>query len=129
MQMTKSKDAIMRYGAMFAIGCAYAGTENNQAVKRLLNHAVSDVNDDVKRAALMNLGFLLFRSPKIIPETVKHLAESYNPHLRYGSAMAVGIGCAGTGLSEAIKLLAPLTDDKVDFVRQGALLALSMVFV
>jgi len=78
---------------------------------------VSDVNDDVKRAALTNLGFLLLRNPQTVPESVKHLAESYNPHLRYGSAMAVGIGCAGTGLTEAIKLLAPLTNDQVDFVR------------
>lgn len=119
----------MRYGAMFAIGCAYAGTNNNNAVKKLLHYAVSDVSDDVKRAALMNLGFLLFRKSEKIPELVKQLAESYNPHLRYGAAFAVGIGCAGTGLHEAIKLLAPLTNDNVDFVRQGALIALSMVFV
>jgi len=31
-QMIRSKDSIMRYGAMFAIGCAYAGTSNNSAV-------------------------------------------------------------------------------------------------
>jgi hypothetical protein len=31
-QMVRSKDSIMRYGAMFAIGCAYAGTNNNTAV-------------------------------------------------------------------------------------------------
>jgi len=52
-----------------------------------------------------------------VPETVRHLAESYNPHLRYGAAMAVGIGCAGTGSNEALKLLAPLTNDKIDFVK------------
>lgn len=119
----------MRYGGMFTIGCAYAGTQNSLAVKKLLNFAVSDVSDDVKRAALTNLGFLLFRNPKQVPETVKHLAESYNPHLRYGAAMAVGIGCAGTGLNEALKLLAPLTNDQTDFVRQGALIALAMVFI
>lgn len=107
----------MRYGAMYAIGCAYAGTSNTNAVKKLLHYAVSDVNDDVKRAALTNLGFLLFRKPEKIPELVKQLAESYNPHLRYGAAMAVGIGCAGTGMTEALKLLAPLTNDNVDFVR------------
>ena len=28
-QMTRSKDAIMRQGAMYAIGCAYAGTMNS----------------------------------------------------------------------------------------------------
>lgn len=128
-QMVRSKDSIVRYGAMYAIGAAYAGTSNNSAVQRLLHYAVSDVNDDVKRAALTNLGFLLLRKPQAVPESVKHLAESYNPHLRYGSAMAVGIGCAGTGLTEAIKLLAPLTNDQVDFVRQGALIALSMVFI
>lgn len=60
-QMIKSKDAIMRYGGMFAIGLAYAGTQNTKAVKKLLSLAVLDVSDDVKRAALINLGFLLFR--------------------------------------------------------------------
>lgn len=128
-QMTRSKDSIVRYGAMYAIGAAYAGTQNNGAVEKLLHFAVSDVNDDVKRAALTNLGFLLLRKPQIVPNTVKHLAESYNPHLRYGAAMAVGIGCAGTGLHEALKLLAPLTNDQIDFVRQGALIALAMVFI
>jgi len=128
-QMIRSKDMIVRYGAMYAIGSAYAGTSNNSGVKKLLHYAVSDVSDDVKRAALTNLGFLLVRKPKTVPESVKHLAESYNPHLRYGAAMAVGIGCAGTGLNEALKLLAPLTNDQVDFVRQGAVIALSMVFI
>lgn len=76
-----------------------------------MHFAVSDVNDDVKRAALTNLGFLLIRRPEKIPDSVKHLAESYNPHLRYGAAMAVGVGCAGTGINEAVRLLAPLTND------------------
>lgn len=62
-QMVRSKDAIMRYGGMFAIGCAYAGTQNTGAVQKLLKYAVSDVSDDVKRAALTNLGFLFFRKP------------------------------------------------------------------
>jgi len=127
--MVRSKDAIIRYGAMFAIGLAYCGTQNNTAVQKLLRYAVTDVSDDVKRAALMNIGFLLFRTPQKVPELLKQLAESYNPHLRYGAAMAVGVGCAGTGLNEALRLLAPLTNDSVDFVRQGALIALSMVFI
>jgi len=77
----------------------------------------------------MNLGFLLFREPELIPEYVKHFAESHNPHVRYGAALAVGVGCAGSGLPEAMKLLAPLANDNIDFVRQGALIALSLVFV
>jgi 26S proteasome regulatory subunit N2 len=60
---------------------------------------------------------------------VELLAESYNPHVRYGSAMALGISCAGTGLDEAIDLLEPMMKDPSDFVRQGALIALSMIMV
>jgi 26S proteasome regulatory subunit N2 len=53
---------------------------------------------------------------------VSLLAESYNPHVRYGAAMALGIACAGTGLREAIALLEPMAKfDPVNFVRQGAL--------
>lgn len=62
------------------------------------------------------------------PRIVSLLSESYNPHVRYGAAFAVGISCVGTGLSEAISLLEPLTSD-VDFVRQGALIAMAMVMV
>ena len=65
----------------------------------------------------------------MLPGLVKYLAESYNPHLRYGAALAVGIGCAGSGSQDALRLLAPLTKDKVDFVKQGAVIALSLVFV
>ena len=36
--------------------------------------------------------------PEQCPRVVSLLAESYNPHVRYGSTMAVGIACAGTGL-------------------------------
>lgn len=57
------------------------------------------------------------------------ISESYNPHVRYGEALAVGISCAGTRLSEAIWLVEPLTSNVVDFVRQGALIAMVMVLV
>lgn len=49
--------------------------------------------------------------------------------MRYGAAMAVGISCAGSASSEAISLLEPLTSDAVDFVRQGALIAMAMVLM
>lgn len=61
---------------------------------------------------------------------VSLLAESYNPHVRYGAAMALGIACAGTGLREAIALLEPMVKfDPVNFVRQGALIASAMILI
>lgn len=70
-----------------------------------------------------------FRTPEQCPSVVSLLAESYNPHVRYGAAMALGIACAGTGLKEAIALLDPMTNDPVNFVRQGALIASAMILI
>ncbi|XP_042030357.1 26S proteasome non-ATPase regulatory subunit 1 homolog A-like [Salvia splendens] len=128
-QMTRDQDPILRYGGMYALALAYRGTANNKAIRQLLHFAVSDVSDDVRRTAVLALGFVLYSDPEQTPRIVSLLSESYNPHVRFGAALAVGISCAGTGLSEAISLLEPLTSDVVDFVRQGALIAMAMVMV
>ena len=99
------KDPILRRSAMYTIAMAYCGTGNNEAIRRLLHVAVSDVNDDVRRAAVEALGFILFRTPEQCPSIVSLLSESYNPHVRYGAAMALGIACAGTGNKEALAVL------------------------
>ena len=41
-----------------------------------------DVSNDVRRAAVMNLGFVLAATPEQCPRIVSLLAESYNPHVR-----------------------------------------------
>jgi 26S proteasome regulatory subunit N2 len=122
-------DPTLRYGGIMTIALAYCGTGSNKAVRRLLHVAVSDVSDDVRRVAVMSLGFVLFRKPGSVPRMVELLAESYNPHVRYGATMALGIACAGTGLPEAVDLLEPMMKDSTDFVRQGALIALAMIMV
>ncbi|KAK7416809.1 proteasome regulatory particle base subunit [Neonectria punicea] len=122
-------DPTLRYGGIMTVALAYCGTGSNKAIRKLLHTAVSDVNDDVRRIAVMSLGFILFRKPGSVPRMVELLSESYNPHVRYGSAMALGISCAGTGLDEAIDLLEPMMKDPTDFVRQGALISLSMIMV
>ena len=42
---------------------------------------------------------------------------SYNPHIRYGAAMALGIANAGKDFGEALLLLEPMLNDPIDFVR------------
>ncbi|KAH9571731.1 hypothetical protein CY35_02G109100 [Sphagnum magellanicum] len=128
-QMTRDPDPVLRYGGMYAMAMAYRGTANNTTIRRLLHFAVSDVNDDVQRTAVLALGFVLCSEPEQTPRIVSLLVESYNPHVRYGAAMAIGISCASSGSNKAISLLEPLMTDKVDFVRQGALLGMSMVLL
>ncbi|CAG8541004.1 10235_t:CDS:10, partial [Funneliformis caledonium] len=127
--LTLDKDPILRYGGIYTVAMAYCGTGNNKAIRRLLHVAVSDVNDDVRRAAVTALGFILFRTPKQVPRIVQLLSESYNPNVRYGATLALGISCAGTGLMEAIELLEPMTKDPVDYVRQGAFISLAMILI
>lgn len=126
-QLSRDRDPIIRYGAMFSIAMAYCGTADNNSVRKLLHVAVSDVNDDVRRAAVISLGFVMFRANETLPKLVSLLAESFNPHVRYGACLAVGIACAGTALKDAIDLLTPLLEDAIDFVRQGALISMGLV--
>ncbi|EGP87662.1 unnamed protein product [Zymoseptoria tritici ST99CH_1A5] len=127
--LLEDADPALRYGGVMTVALAYCGSGSNKAVRRLLHLAVSDVSDDVRRCAVMSLGFVLFRKPGSVPRMVELLAESYNPHVRYGATMALGIACAGTGLDEAIDLLEPMMKDSVDFVRQGAFISLAMIMV
>ncbi|CEL95825.1 unnamed protein product [Vitrella brassicaformis CCMP3155] len=126
-QLMMDKDPILRYGAMFTIAMAYCGSYSNTAIRRLLHVSVSDVSDDVRRAAVIALGFILCNVPEQVPKVVNLLCQSYNPHVRYASCIALGIACAGTAMSEAVNLLIPMASDTTDFVRQGALLALGLV--
>ncbi len=59
-----TQDPLLRYGGVYTVALAYVGTGNNSAIRRLLNLAVSDVSDDVRRAAVTGLGFVLCNNPK-----------------------------------------------------------------
>ncbi|KAL3916983.1 MAG: hypothetical protein SGILL_004925, partial [Bacillariaceae sp.] len=127
--MRTDRDPVLRYGAMYAISLAYCGTGSNKAIRILLHTAVSDVSDDVRMAAVIGLAFILYKTPERVPQLVKLLMESFNPHVRYASCMAVGIAMAGTGDAESIAMLEPMLDDMTDYVRQGALMGTAMVYM
>ncbi len=128
-EMRSDRDPIMRYGAQYALALAYCGTGSNKAIRILLHTAVSDVSDDVRLAAVIGLAFVLYKTPERVPQLVKLLLESFNPHVRYASCMAVGIAMAGSGNSESIALLEPMLDDMTDYVRQGALMGIAMIYM
>ncbi|KAI9501991.1 proteasome regulatory particle base subunit [Coemansia spiralis] len=128
-KLIEEEDPLLRLGAVHAITMAYCGTGDNTAIRKLLHLAVSDVKDDVRRAAVTGLGFILLRSPEQVPRMVQLLSESYNPHVRVGAAVALGIACAGTGSKAAIEILEPMLKDSVDFVVEGASIALAFILI
>ena len=130
-QLSREKDPILRYGAMYCIGMAYCGSGNTEMLKKLIKFSVSDVSDDVRRAALINIGFLELRTPDILFENLKVLellSESYNAHVRFGATMAIGISCAGSGKVKPYKVIEPLFLDPNYLVRQAALVASGLIF-
>lgn len=59
---------------------------------------------------------------------VKLLSISYSPHVRYGTAIGIGIACAGTGNGEAYEILEPLFTDTTPWVKQAAYIGGGMLF-
>jgi 26S proteasome regulatory subunit N2 len=128
-EMRGDRDPILRYGAAYGTALAYCGTGSNKAIRNLLHTAVSDVSDDVRMAAVIGLAFVLYKTPERVPQLVKLLLESFNPHVRYAACMAVGIAMSGTGDSESVSMLEPMMDDMTDYVRQGAILGTAMLYM
>ncbi|KIK34323.1 hypothetical protein CY34DRAFT_26883 [Suillus luteus UH-Slu-Lm8-n1] len=108
------KDPILRYGGVYTLALANAGTSNNDAVWQLPHTAVLDTSVD---------------NPGQVPRIVQLLSESYNPHVRCGATLALGIACAGTSLQDAVDILEPMTKDNIGFMRQSAFIALGMILV
>lgn len=128
-RLIKDKDPLLRRAACLGTALAYAGSGNNNAMSRLLHIAVSDVADDVRRASVQAIGFILCRKPENCPHVVELLSHSYNPHVRCGAATALGIACASTGNKEALTLLEPMVNDPVNYVRQAAVVASAMILM
>lgn len=122
-----SNDSIQRYGGIWALSLSFAKTGNRSAMEILLKSAVTDSSDDVRRSAVIGLGFVLYQDREELPELLRFLLQSYNPHVRYGAVMALGVCYAGSGDKKILELLKPLSRDLTDFVRQGTLMAMSMI--
>ena len=114
----------MRLAVPLYLACAYFKSSNPIIVRKLLKLS-NDISNEVKRTALLALGFVMYHDEKLT-EIVKMLLYSYNPFIRYGCVMALAIGCKDN--KDAIDLIWPLVSDSVDFVRQGVYVALSMLF-
>jgi len=122
-------NAILRQTGVCMLALAYAGSGNAGVVRRLLAKVASDPNHDVKRFAVIAVGFVLSNDPEQCLSYTGMLVEHFNGHVRYGAAIALGIACAGSGYKDAIAILEPLLSAKENFVRQGAVIALSFILI
>lgn len=92
-------------------------------VRKLLKLS-NDISNEVKRTAIISLGFVMYHDEKLI-DVIKMLLYSYNPYIRYGCVIALALGAKDN--KEAIEMIWPLLTDSVDFVRQGVYIALALL--
>ena len=129
-QLIEEQDPILRYGGAFTIAMAYAGTGNNKAIKKLLHIAVSDANDDVRRASVMGLGFILLRNHTAVPGMVELLSESHRPPCSIWYCLGPRYFMCWNWIKRSfVEVLEPMLKDPVDFVRQGSMIALAMILI
>ena len=62
-----------------------------------------------------------------LPKIINLLVQSYNPHVRYGAAMALGIASHGRYNQQVVNILEPMLKDNADIVRQAAYISMAMV--
>uniref|UniRef100_A0A914L2N8 26S proteasome regulatory subunit RPN2 C-terminal domain-containing protein n=1 Tax=Meloidogyne incognita TaxID=6306 RepID=A0A914L2N8_MELIC len=122
-------ESIMRQTAVCMIAMAYAGSGNADVVKRLLEKVAADPSSVLNDLLQLLLDLFLGGNPELCLSHTGMLFEHFNGHIRYGAAIALGIACAGSGYKESVSRLGPLLQAKENFVRQGALIALSFVLI
>ncbi|XDB47489.1 hypothetical protein AB1E18_001087 [Capra hircus] len=134
-------DAVTGEAAGLALGLVMLGSKNAQAIEDMVGYAQETQHEKILRGLAVGIALVMYgrmeEADALIeslcrdkcPSVVSLLSESYNPHVRYGAAMALGICCAGTGNKEAINLLEPMTNDPVNYVRQGALIASALIMI
>jgi 26S proteasome regulatory subunit N2 len=114
---------------VYMLPLAYTGTLNNDAIGHLLHISISDTSDDIRRAAVTSLTFLLFKNPGQVPWIIQLLSESYNTHVRCSATLALSIACAGAGLQDAVQMLKLMTKGPVDSISRCAFIALRIILV
>lgn len=124
-----SFNPLHRVAAVYICAMAYAGTNDSFAVKTLWKTAINDTCDDVKRVAIIGLGFVMFREPEKFLGIALLFLQTYNAYMRCGTLLALGIVYAGSGDDCIINLIKSLILDNSFIVRQSAFIAAGMVVV
>lgn len=126
-ELLSDHDPFLRFGGVWSLGTAYAKTSNTKTLEKLLGLSVLDAHVDVKRTAAICIGFVMAGDLTGLVPTVQLLNDSANFHIRYASAIALGVGAASTADISVLKILRPMLEDHVPLVRYGAGIALGMV--
>ncbi len=109
------------YTALLSLGLGFVATSNLEIIREILPF-INDGDDDVKRAAVIAIGFIACEDPRIMDSCLVPLAQNHNFHVRAAAALALGMFNSGTGNESICNLLEAMLYDPVDLVRHNACL-------
>ena len=126
-KLIMEQDYVLRIGAAQILSMAYFGTGNNAVIGKLLRMAATDLSDDVRRAAVLGLAFVMIRKRQKALTIFNMLSTSYNAFVRHAVALSLGIIGSHSFDKKIIKTCKMLLEDKTDHVRQAAAISLGLV--
>lgn len=114
----------IRMAGVLGLGLAFVGQHHNHTIisksvcyrsvmSRLLKIIAADVSDNVRRNGVMALGFVFINKPEEFIPTAVLLLQSYNPHIRYATAVIAGLINAGSANKQLVSGMMPLMEEKV----------------
>lgn len=125
--LIKEKDEVLRMGAVNVLGMAYFDTCENKVISLLLQIAATDLSNDVRRASVLALCFVMYSRKSKAFSLLEMLSKSYNEYVRHGVALGLGIIGAGTFDKKIHKLLLVLWKDDIFHVQQATAISFGLL--
>jgi len=119
----------IREGAIYIYSLAFLGSGDFRATNKILEILSFDPDDNVKKAAIIGIGFIFMCDFENIKSIFYLVVNHYNPFVRYGLCFSIMLSViTGVYIQEANVFLKKLCNDPVDFVRQGAYISIGLIF-
>jgi hypothetical protein len=127
--LIRERNPQIREGAVYIYSLAFLGSGDFQATNKILEILSLDPDENVKKAAIISIGFIFMCDFENIKSIFYLAINHYNPFVRYGLCFAIMLSVIkGIYIQEANIFLKKLCNDPVDFVRQGAYISMGFIF-
>ena len=124
----EEKNPTFRQGAIIIYSLGNFMRKELYNLKILLSYLSNESDDNVKFTIVSSIGFIFISEFKLIKEILIQFINHYNPFIRLGLCFSLALSSIGLkDIKKQIHILQKLTQDKVDFVAQGACFCLGLL--
>lgn len=78
--MITDNNPTIRLGSAYGLGLAYRGSSKMEAVKRLIDLALTDLNKDVQKSCMIAAGLIMYNRPqkvRLCKSTFLHIVKKF----------------------------------------------------